>query len=276
MLDAGIAENANERFRPTMEDAHVVDLDLVPPQHLAMSTSRENTGYFAVYDGHGGKAAVDLVSQNLHRHLQHELNSATPEVAIRQAFLKTDAEMKGKPAYAECGSTAVCALILPSAQGRTLLAANAGDARAVLARVGPGGILEAVRLTRDHKPDVYEESVRVAKAGGWVMRGRLDGSLAVSRALGDFNYKERGLICEPDVLTCELDERHLFLILACDGLWDVVKDEEAVLQVCHMEKSRAMAQALVDLAMNKGTTDNVTVMVVRLQKHAPKRSKTSR
>lgn len=280
ILDAHVAENANERFRPTMEDAHVIELDLVPPQPLDMLTSKHNTGYFAVYDGHGGKAAVDLIAQNLHRNLQTELNTALPEAALRQAFLRTDAEMKGKPAYAECGSTVVCALILPSSiqgstSGRTLIAANAGDARAVLAQVGADGALEAVRLTRDHKPDLYEESVRVAKAGGWIIRGRLDGSLAVSRALGDFNYKERGLTADPDVLSCELDERHLFLILACDGLWDVVKDEEAVSVVRNMDSSRAMAQTLVDLAMDKGTTDNVTVMVVRLQKSAGKRTKTS-
>jgi len=86
--------------------------------------------------------------------------------------------------YGACGTTVVCALILPSSQGqtlhfnkfaifctsecfagRTLFAANAGDARAVLARVAVDGHWEAIRLTRDHKPDVYEESVRVAKAG---------------------------------------------------------------------------------------------------------------
>lgn len=265
-LDVGVADDPNERCRPTMEDAHVIDFNLVPPQPLAMLTSRENTGYFAVYDGHGGTAAVDLITKRLHRQLQRELNSAKPVEAIKKAFLNTDSEMKGKAMYGACGSTVVCALILPSTQGRTLFAANAGDARAVLARVAVDGNWEAIRLTRDHKPDVYEESVRVAQAGGWVMRGRLDGSLAVSRALGDFNYKDRGLIADPDVVGCELDERHQFLILACDGLWDVVSDDEAVMVIRDMDNSRAMAQTLVDLAMAKGTTDNVTVMVVKLQK----------
>jgi len=257
-----------------MEDMHVIDVNIIPPQELVPYTAKDNTAYFGVYDGHGGRGAAEIAAERLHRHIQQEFGSNAIEGALTQAFLKTDSEMKGKPPFLECGTTVVCALLLPNAKlGRSLYVANAGDARAVMGRVDSTGAMTALRLSKDHKPDTPEENLRVARAGGWVLRGRLEGNLGVSRALGDFNYKERGLSAEPFIFSSELDDSHHFIILACDGLWDVVSDEEAVACCDGLGSSELMAQSLLDLALARKTTDNVTVMVIRLQDDGIKRVK---
>jgi protein phosphatase PTC1 len=248
-----------------MEDAAVVAMDIAQSTPFAHFATPINAGFFAVYDGHGGREAVSVVERVLHDHLRTQLASLSPAQALSGAFHLTDKEMANDPACLECGSTAVCALILPGENGeRVLHCANAGDSRAVLGEL-KGERYVAKRISFDHKPDEPSENTRVARAGGWVMCGRLDGSLAVSRALGDFVFKDKGLTCEPYVQSVEIRPEHKFLILACDGLFDVVTDDEAVRAVQHLNSSKHMAKALLKMAMERGTTDNVTVMVILLQ-----------
>lgn len=170
-----MAEDPNPRFRPTMEDAHVVKLgDWVEEEPLTNRSSggggtmrfgatarRANSmdfaatrrlhpsgpithpssgakgrdaksGYFAIYDGHGGREAVEYIERNLHRQLAKQLKSgAPPQAALEAAFLRTDEDMQATRAYQDSGSTVASALIRPSVerQGqRDLFVANAGDA----------------------------------------------------------------------------------------------------------------------------------------------------
>ena len=111
-----------------------------------------------------------------------------------------------------------------------LVAANVGDCRVTLSRAG-----RAMPLTRDHKPlrDVNrEELARIKAAGGVVFEGRLNGVLAVSRAFGDSGHKRGAqdgqLIASPEVHTQPVDAADEFLIIACDGVWDVLTDQQAV------------------------------------------------
>jgi serine/threonine protein phosphatase PrpC len=201
--------------------------------------------------------------------------------------------------FRDCGSTVAAALIRPSisrAGKRDLYVANVGDARAVLAetldeaeegkeqmdfasanasarsraatrRSGQAQQpLRAVRLTRDHVPRTPGEIGRVVRDGGRVWNGRVMGQLAVSRALGDHALKSQGVSADPHVLHVPLSERHKFLILGCDGVWDVVSDAEAVSAVKDVHDPKEMARKLVKLAIEKGSTDNVSVMAIRLHK----------
>ena len=123
------------------------------------------------------------------------------------------------------GSTAVCALISPT---HTYIA-NCGDSRAVLCRKGVPAV-----CTLDHKPTVPAEKERIQKAGGSVMIHRVNGSLAVSRALGDFEYKsvegkgptEQLVSPAPEVFIDARQQDDEFLVLACDGIWDVMTNED--------------------------------------------------
>lgn len=122
------------------------------------------------------------------------------------------------------GTTAVCAFI----SNENIYIANCGDSRAVLCRNGV-----PIFSTQDHKPILPSEKERIVAAGGSVMVQRVNGSLAVSRALGDYDYKnvaelgqcEQLVSPEPEIFCKERDPQDFFLVLACDGVWDVMSNE---------------------------------------------------
>lgn len=143
---------------------------------------------------------------------------------------------------------------------RVLYTANAGDARAVLSRSG-----KAVRLTYDHKGGDKQEAKRIQDAGGFVLNNRVNGVLAVTRSLGDTSMKEF-VVGSPYTTSTPLAANDEFLILACDGLWDVATDQKAVDLVKDVQDCDDAAKALMEFALNEGTRDNVTVVVIRFNK----------
>ncbi|EGO00196.1 hypothetical protein SERLA73DRAFT_152273 [Serpula lacrymans var. lacrymans S7.3] len=151
------------------------------------------------------------------------------------------------------------AIVPPTTARRVLYSANAGDARGVLCRAG-----KAVRLTYDHKGSDKQEAKRITDAGGFVLSGRVNGVLAVTRSLGDSSMKEF-VVGSPYTTETELCDEDEFLILACDGLWDITGDQGAIDLVRHMEDAQEASQALVNHALARQTNDNVTVMVVRFK-----------
>mmetsp|Transcript_16403 Transcript_16403/g.28400 ORF Transcript_16403/g.28400 Transcript_16403/m.28400 type:complete len:225 (-) Transcript_16403:936-1610(-) len=214
--------------------------------------------FFAVYDGHGGREPVDAVSKKLHTVLLEELKKdpSNPKEALRQAYLKTDALMR-EHQYA--GTTAVTALIHQLNGARMLYAANAGDSRCILCRGGKG-----VRLSYDHKASDPAEAQRCRDEGAFVVNSRVNGVLSVTRAFGDHAMKN-AVTAEPYLTEVQLQGDDEFLILACDGLWDVVSDQQAVDLVTAPDlDANKMAEMLVKHGLSQGSTDNMTVMVVRL------------
>lgn len=163
------------------------------------------------------------------------------------------------------GSTAVVAVL----DGELLVIGNVGDSRAVMADLKGS----TIPLSFDHKPNQLKERRRIKEAGGFIsFTGvwRVAGVLATSRALGDFPLKEpRQLItAEPDVLTFSLtDHRAHFIILATDGLWDVMSNEEAVAFVRdHLHEPDHGAKALTMHAFHRGSQDNITVAILNVSK----------
>ncbi|KAN0060885.1 mgpp2cl-1, protein phosphatase 2C-like protein 1 [Thecaphora frezii] len=140
---------------------------------------------------------------------------------------------------------------------RVLYTANVGDARAVLCRGG-----KAIRLTYDHKGSDVQEAKRITDAGGFVMNGRVNGVLAVTRSLGDSAMKEFVVGSPYTTETC-LGDDDLFLIVACDGLWDVTDDQEAVDLILDEPDAEKASKILLDHALNNFSTDNTSVMVIR-------------
>ncbi len=144
----------------------------------------------------------------------------------------------------------------------TLYCANAGDARIVLGHHG-----NAMRLTKDHRPDDPDEVARIEKAGGFMFKGRVVGVLAITRSLGDHCMKSY-VVAEPYCSeTCvELERKNpSFIICACDGMWDVFQDQEAVDFVFKYQHEREnIAHHLVNEAIRRGSTDNISVVVAWL------------
>ncbi|KAF1918529.1 phosphatase 2C-like domain-containing protein [Ampelomyces quisqualis] len=151
---------------------------------------------------------------------------------------------------------------------RVLYTANVGDARIVLCRNG-----RALRLSYDHKGSDENEGRRVAGAGGLILNNRVNGVLAVTRALGDAYMKDLVTghpYTTETVIQADQDE---FLILACDGLWDVCSDQEAVDLVRHMQDAQEASKKLVDHALARFSTDNLSCMVVRFDNKALRQRK---
>jgi serine/threonine protein phosphatase PrpC len=249
-----------------------------------------NMSFVGIYDGHGGRDIVDFLATELEKNIAQELKvedgASIPEKLAR-AYLLTDvqscqAELMGS------GATAVTCLLKKSTtkgEGgreevvREIYAANVGDSRAVLCRGGKG-----MRLTYDHKADDGAEQARIEAAGGFVLRNRVLGILAVTRSFGDHRMKDY-VVGLPYTSTTTVEEGgggggeggggeggggDPFLILACDGVWDVLSDDEAVglVQALWEREGGRMdvdaAGLLVQESMRRGSSDNITCVVVFL------------
>ncbi|KAI3437721.1 hypothetical protein D9Q98_000169 [Chlorella vulgaris] len=208
--------------------------------------------FAGVFDGHGpyGRNAAKFASTRLPQLLAAKLATARSErkrlAALRSAFLEVNASMREEQAAgfdaSLSGTTACCALLV----GRRVLVASSGDSRCLVARRDPStGELEVLPLTWDAKPSQPDEHSRIVQSGGVVKQlldeqGHRVGAyrvfrrgddvlpgLAMSRSLGDLYAHSVGVSAEPILNTYTLGERDLFLILATDGLWDIMDNEEA-------------------------------------------------
>ena len=212
------------------------------------------------------------------------------EKAMYAALDKVDREVQRISHWSFQGSTAVAVWIheekcqdLPDGEPstkRTILAANIGDSRAVLCRNNT-----AWDLTRDHKPNDPDEQARIESAGGKVVwcgdtdrfgepildHGvyRVNGNLALSRAIGDRSERPH-VIAEPEIIKAEVGENDSFIVLASDGLWDVLGSDmavELVLSLLEEGHSRdKMATLVVEEALRRGTYDNITVIIIWLDR----------
>lgn len=205
-----------------MEDSHV---------HILSLPSDPGTAFFAVYDGHGGAAMAQHAGKHLHEYITKRSEYKAGDIVggIQQGFLELDRAMQNNVALRdEHAGTTVIALII---KDNILYSANAGDSRAVACISG-----RTMPLSRDHKPTLKEERRRIEAAGGFVEYKRVNGNLALSRALGDFIFKrndhkspqEQIVTAFPEVQQFTIDENWEFVILACDGIWDVMTSEEVV------------------------------------------------
>ncbi|AES73518.1 putative protein-serine/threonine phosphatase [Medicago truncatula] len=236
--------------RSSMEDFYETRIDGV---------DGEIVGLFGVFDGHGGVRAAEYVKQNLFSNLiSHPKFISDTKSAITDAYNHTDNEyLKSENNHhKDAGSTASTAILV----GDRLLVANVGDSRAVICRGG-----NAIAVSRDHKPDQTDERQRIEDAGGFVMWAgtwRVGGVLAVSRAFGDRLLKQY-VVADPEIQEEKVDSSLEFLILASDGLWDVVSNEEAVGMIKPIEDAEEAAKRLMQEAYQRGSADNITCVVVR-------------
>jgi protein phosphatase PTC1 len=242
-----------------MEDAH----------HFESDFMAKGQGYFAIFDGHAGKSAAEWCGNHFHEVLVELITQHTdmpvPEI-INKTFLEADNRLDELEAC-NSGCTAVIAFLKMGKSDsdtvkRTLYTANVGDARAVLCRNG-----KAVRLSYDHKGSDAQESKRITDLGGFMMNNRVNGVLAVTRSLGDGSMKEF-VVGNPYTTETELSKNDSFLILACDGLWDVCDDQDAVDLVMGVADPQAASAKLLDHALSNFSTDNLSIMVVRLSERA--------
>ncbi|OMP02443.1 phosphatase 2C (PP2C)-like protein [Corchorus olitorius] len=225
--------------------------------------------FFGVFDGHGGSKAAEFASKNLEKNIIDEIvrirDKSEVDEAVKEGYLKTDAEFLKEDVSG--GTCCVTALI----HDGKLVVSNAGDCRAVMSR---DGVAEA--LTSDHRPSREDEKDRIESLGGYVdlCRGvwRIQGCLAVSRGIGDQHLKQ-WVIAEPETKIISIKPECEFLILASDGLWEKVTNQEAVdiarPSCIGINKPNALlaCKKLVELSVSRGSSDDISVMLVQLGRY---------
>lgn len=295
--------------RVTMEDAHAVSDDLrldYPALDAWLTgqgiTANQRVSCYAVFDGHAGRRAADYLGLHFIPILVDQLLAATPEnsepvvtdnpdictdytgfeslhvedelppvaalaaAALHRAFVQVDAAMLAQHEWPD-GSTGAVLLML----GPLVLAANCGDAEIVLAQEGAS----AECVTLKHKPNAPSERKRIQAAGGFVIFGRVGGTLAVSRAFGDRPFKSPHSQTPSDLVSVTpyisallLTDAPRYAVVACDGLFDVFTYEDMVSKVDEVvaedETPVAVAEAMCEAALKAGSLDNVTVIYVPL------------
>jgi len=266
---AGVA--AVQGRRPYMEDRHIIsvwDGDI---------NADDATNIYAVFDGHGGKKCSTMLAKLAEKYLKEHPTFATDiEKCCFETFARLDEAILSKSW--QDGSTGCVVLVRKG----SFWCANTGDSRAVIFHNG-----KAKPLSKDHKPNNPAEKRRIIKGGGTVdfVLGvyRVNGCLAVARAFGDAPLKPFGLTSMPDVVKYRRTPHEEFIIIASDGLFDVMSNEEA----CRFVKrnlnnlaNRAsalggstlvteqtlttVANKLVQFALKKGSLDNITAIIVMM------------
>ncbi|KAJ1093847.1 hypothetical protein NDU88_006936 [Pleurodeles waltl] len=258
-----VSVHAIRNTRRKMEDRHVAIPEF---NQLFGIKDGEDRAYFAVFDGHGGVDAANYTATHLHVNLAHHVDfPKSPGKALQESFQCTDVMFlqKAKREKLRSGTTGVAALIV----GDMLHIAWLGDSQVMLVRRG-----EAVTLMDPHKPDREDERERIEKLGGCVAYmgcWRVNGTLAVSRAIGDIDHKPY-VSGDADGASFKLAGSEDYLLLACDGFFDAVQPcEVPALVLEHLKGSQGdghgVAERLVAAAKHGGSSDNITVLVVFLR-----------
>jgi serine/threonine protein phosphatase PrpC len=238
-------------------------------------SSLGNINYYGVYDGHGGKFVSKYLSVHLpqffmDKRQQYPLKKTNIEKAYKywQNELKTKYTVQSK----NTGSTCCIVIHFEKNGSEYLNILNTGDSRCIVCRNNMG-----IPLTKDHKPSNFEEYKRITNMGGKIYFDGYDhriGSLSVSRAFGDVS-EEPYVTCLPDVFCYKLIDNDKFIVIACDGLYDVLSNDEVInfiLIECYDIKTNKrknkhinISKKIAEHAITKGSSDNVSVIVVFFQ-----------
>jgi protein phosphatase PTC1 len=261
-------EDPNTRFRGAMEDyAKIVD----------KFTNNPDVGLFAVYDGHGGGEVAKYLKNRIPDALaktlsplknKYESDNLTYDIenSLNKVFLKVDEEVKLMPESEYMGSTAVVVLICkekdnisPLSSRKVIYCANVGDSRCVI--ISNSGVK---RLSYDHKASDPSEIDRVNNTGGMIFNGRVFGQLIITRAFGDSSLKRYGVSAAPYISKNSISDRDKYLVLASDGVWDVIEDDELLWLSQSVNNSDELTKLIIKTSLVRGTQDNLSCIVLKL------------
>ena len=211
---------------------------------------------FCIFDGHGGNVTAKLCVKK-YPEIFRKCLLESPfdyEEALKKSFMLMDKEIEKIKAQ-EVGNTATVVFI----NNRLLYCANVGDSSCCL--IGKN----AEFISTDDKCTNKKEIKRIEKEGGQIVDDRLGGILAVTRGLGDFDLKTKGLISEPHIVKKLIDHNLNYCVLASDGVWDVLKPDE-VAKITQNRNVNELAKTIVETAIDRGSEDNISCIVIELSK----------
>ncbi|CAG9327709.1 ARX1_2 [Blepharisma stoltei] len=282
LRNISIAASEMQGWRIHMEDAKIAELNL------------DHDGFlFGVYDGHGGSEVSTYVSKHLCSLLLQNENyqAGNYDIALQETYLKFDELLQEEDAISElkrirfsvygeypnyecnAGSTALTALI----KSNKIYVANSGDSKCILVKGG-----EAFSMSCEHKPEYEIELNRIKNAGGIVTDGRVNGNLNLSRAIGDFDYKqnrelspqEQMITAFPDIAIQEITPDCDFLVLGTDGVWELLTNQSCLESIYQGLRDRKPLTTIVEDLLDQCLTpdyyaysglgtDNMTCIIVK-------------
>ena len=254
-------------WRCSMEDKMITEVDINDKMH-----------FFSVLDGHGGDLVVKYVESNFINFIkENELyNKDNFHEKVKKIYIDLDdalrSDILSQYPSDSSGSAASSVCIFDN----DLYCVNIGDSRTVISTNGM-----ACALSIDHKPNCLTEAKRIEEDKGFISENRVNGILALSRAFGDFGFKilgtapEKMKVCViPDIFHHNITEDNEFILIACDGLWDVLTNQQAVDFVRYHLLEKLDPEEIVNLLLKRCISpmlsvgvgcDNVSILLIILQ-----------
>ena len=259
-------EHPNKEFRETMEDFY---------DFKDLSFNYFSCFYFSIFDGHNGTQVALYLKENFSKVLLNELkvilfannyksNIENVISAVKNSFEKIDKNIiNNKNIKDDIGSTGTIILLYRDPYDNSkiiLISANIGDSKGYL--INKQSIK---KITKEHKCKDTNEVERIKKKGGLVFQGRVFGTLMLTRSFGDKEMKQYGVISSPYCFSTLIHENDLYIIIGSDGVWDVFSNDNEIYELSKEKmSSKEFAEKIVKMSIDRGTTDNVSCLVIKL------------
>ena len=253
IIDYFCKENKNSQFNDNMEDYTLI-------KHPFFSKGKNNLSLFAVFDGHGGAQIAEFLKNNFSEHL---LKTITSDYTLRfteilkNAIITIDKNIENLENSQKCGSTGTFIIV----NNNNIYCANIGDSKCFYINDK-----EAIQLTEDHNCKNDKEVELLKSKGVMIFRRRVFGSLFLTRSFGDMEFKKEGLTAIPFITKINSDKSNVkYVIIASDGIWDVVDDKQLFTLSKELKNgtSEEFCNNLVNYAMEKGSNDNISCIIIR-------------
>ena len=215
---------------------------------------------FCLFDGHGGDQVSIYLQKNFGKIMKKYINESDNEIDFNELFQEIDEEFKNCKYY-KIGSTATIIYIKKDLinKQKILYCINIGDSKCILTQTTGSRKLSYDDLLSDEN-----EYNRIKNESGYIKNGRVCGELMLSRAFGDWEYKPYGVICLPHVTKIEINDKCKYVILASDGIWDVLDDLDVYKFSLTAENSQTLCNDIIQNALDRETKDNLSCFVVKL------------
>lgn len=263
VIEFSYKEDQNIYYKESMEDkGKSIDNFNSNPHNLLLT----------LFDGHGGDTVSNYLQANYNKFFKKRLNETNGNIinSLHTSFQEIDKALKTLE-FVHVGSTGCVVYITQEGNRKVLYCANAGDTRCTL--FSPN---KYERISYDHRADDPKEKQRIVNNGGIVINKRVMGQLMLSRAFGDFELKTFGVKCEPYIIRKEINmnEKNQFLIIASDGIWDVLNEKDIQEYINLISANYAsyedkivtldICQKLIQVALSRGSWDNLSIFSVKL------------
>jgi len=258
ILEYAYKEERNLPYRTYMEDKG---------KSILNYNNDKNKLLFCLFDGHGGDEVSTYLQKNFFKMMKKYLNEKeeNEEIDFEKLFKEIDEEFKGCKYY-KIGSTATIIYITKELVNekineiqKVLYCINIGDTKCILTQTTGSRKLSYDDLLTDKS-----EYNRIIEGGGYIKNGRVCGQLMISRAFGDWETKTYGLICTPHVTKLCINKDCKYVIVATDGIWDVLDDLDVYKLSLSTENSKNLCDDIIKNALEKKSGDNLSCFVIKL------------